>query len=344
MAATDTTMLALIGRGQARAKSFGFASCERRPGAAEGVNVLKRFANDTKNHQSHGGTQRDMPDSQPYYSYAVTNIEYTEFEQMGIPEETCSSGSGHSAYPANANILYADVAAVEAAVRSGIEAKDASALLPGLTFNGGKRLTYEVRGQTVQVAAGRLECTMQNIAEQFHSQGNELHCCDESDPLEEDDELPTFLVTNARRKVTSSAKRAWTPGSSAIQQTPQGSFYDLQLNAAELLGEYCGVAVPAVCTVEDYLANGPDFIFLFNPALGPLWRVIGQKVRGGRLGRRSELQLEIAEVDIQNLDLEVQKIILGVCCWFRFGTRIWVRISRRFSPIVRTLAVIEDSQ
>jgi hypothetical protein len=30
--------------------------------------------------------------------------------------------------------------------------------------------------------------------------------------------------------------------------------------------------------VQDYLERGPGFIFLYHPALGPLWDVIGQKV------------------------------------------------------------------
>jgi hypothetical protein len=31
--------------------------------------------------------------------------------------------------------------------------------------------------------------------------------------------------------------------------------------------------------VQEYLERGPGFIFLYHPALGPLWDVIGQKVR-----------------------------------------------------------------
>jgi hypothetical protein len=40
MAGTDTTLLALSGTGYMNGRSFGFASCERTVGAAEGVNVL----------------------------------------------------------------------------------------------------------------------------------------------------------------------------------------------------------------------------------------------------------------------------------------------------------------
>ena len=290
MAATDTTALALIGRGVARRKAFGFASCARRPGAAEGINVLKAVDGCGEKCSADADGATTQPSTPP--RYAVTNVEYTEFARLGVQDVTCSSG--YSAFPANANVLYADVAAVEGALRAGLAAGDAGALLPGVTFNAGKRVTVCENGVKKTVPAGRLECTMQNLAERFAA------------PLAGDEEaLPTFLVTGARRKVTSSAKRAWAPGSSAVQQTPQGSFYDLQCNAAELLGEYCGVRVPEIADVDAYLARGPDFIFLFHPALGPLWRVVGQKLRGGRLARRSELQLEIAEADILNLNLEV---------------------------------------
>lgn len=47
-----------------------------------------------------------------------------------------------------------------------------------------------------------------------------------------------------------------------------------------------------VGTVEEYLEKGPGFIFLFHPALGPMWDVVAQKIRGGALMHGSELVLE----------------------------------------------------
>lgn len=47
-------------------------------------------------------------------------------------------------------------------------------------------------------------------------------------------------------QVTSSAKRKLQPGSTQVHQTPDGSFYDLQQNAAEMLGTHCGWEVPEV--------------------------------------------------------------------------------------------------
>ena len=45
--------------------------------------------------------------------------------------------------------------------------------------------------------------------------------------------------------------------------------------------------------VEQYLARGPGFIFLFHPALGPLWEVVAQKLRGGHLAPGAELDLQV---------------------------------------------------
>jgi hypothetical protein len=46
----------------------------------------------------------------------------------------------------------------------------------------------------------------------------------------------------------------------------------------------CGMtSVPEVGSVEEYLARGPGFIFLYHPALGPLWDVVAQKIHGGSM-------------------------------------------------------------
>ena len=103
--------------------------------------------------------------------------------------------------------------------------------------------------------------------------------------------------------MTSSAKKKLAPGTTRIHQTPDGSFYDLMLNGRELLGA-CGFSVPEVGSVPEYLESGPGFVFIFHPALGPLWEVVAQKLRGGRLAPRAELQLEVAEADVEGLALK----------------------------------------
>ena len=52
--------------------------------------------------------------------------------------------------------------------------------------------------------------------------------------------------------------------------------------------------------MEQYLEKGPGFIFLFHPALGPMWDVIAQKIRGGALMHGSELVLEVCRMAPSN--------------------------------------------
>jgi hypothetical protein len=53
--------------------------------------------------------------------------------------------------------------------------------------------------------------------------------------------------------------------------------------------------------VRDYLIGGPGFVFLHHPALGPLWQVMGQKIRSGSLAPHSEVQLEVAEACLREV-------------------------------------------
>lgn len=178
------------------------------------------------------------------------------------------------------------------------------AALPGMVFNTGKSVTFRdaATGESLTRRAGRLECTMQNLADCFVQRfGQQL-------PKQQHGDLDTFVVFNTRRKVTSSAKRRREPGSLRIAQTPDGSFLDLQCNAAELLAQ-CGVDVPAMCDVETYLSRGPSFIFLYHPALGPVWSLIAQKVQGGKMEAGSELVLEVADAQVSNLRLQGSLIV-----------------------------------
>lgn len=79
----DGGLLSFVGIGFSEKRSFGFYSCPRQAGAAEGVNVLVQRGN----------------------SYAISNVEY-----CGPKVEL------EGEYPANTNTLYADLEAVEEAV------------------------------------------------------------------------------------------------------------------------------------------------------------------------------------------------------------------------------------
>jgi hypothetical protein len=92
-------------------------------------------------------------------------------------------------------------------------------------------------------------------------------------------------------------------------ETPEGCFYEILLNNRELFAFDCGFAMPELCNEESYIKEGPNLILLYNPALGPLYSIIAQKIRSGRLAEGSEMQLEIAEVDFQNIELAGSLIV-----------------------------------
>lgn len=86
-------MLSLMGAGYGDGRTFGFAACERTAGAAEGIDVL---------------LERRLPrgDGRGYeYAYNVTNIEYTEFERLGLTPGDARLDS----FPANTNVLYVNL-------------------------------------------------------------------------------------------------------------------------------------------------------------------------------------------------------------------------------------------
>ncbi|GFR51311.1 hypothetical protein Agub_g13676 [Astrephomene gubernaculifera] len=393
MAGTDTTLLALAGAGFARrgggAGAFGFMSCERAVGAAEGMNVLQErrrwvphgaegaaaatatatARNNNSNNNSSGGSAGGSSSNSSsssnesggrwVYEYGITNVEYTEFERLGLSDEAVPGSSGTtSVFPANTNVLFVGLMGARKIVEQAISRGDGAQLLPGLIFNLNKKVSYtdpllsytgangdgsssngssdigssmtstdsggsssitSGTGSSIssgsssssaatataaavrQVAAGRMESTMQNLAD-FLTDRFERPM--DPQQLAASQQLSTFLVSNLRRKVTSSAKKRRAPGSSRIAQTPDGSFYDLTRNAWQLL-QRCGLAdVPEPGSPEQYLERGPGFIFLFHPALGPLWDVIAQKLSGGCLAAGSELVLEVAEARVRGLRLE----------------------------------------
>jgi len=292
LAGTDTTLLALAGTGSQRDHAFGFASCERAVGAAEGMNVLIQEKVTSVNAQGECETRRQ---------FGITNVEYTEFERLGITDEASGDGTSTSLYPANTNILYVGLQQTVEQLRKGF-VKGGGAVLPGMIFNLNKKVSYTdaLTGAERSVHAGRLECTMQNLADCFRTPLDSIPA-DLEGGL--DEVLDTFLVYNLRRRTTSSAKRKANPGATHIHQTPDGSFYDLQRNARDVL-TMSGMEVAELGTVAEYLESGPGYVFLFHPALGPLWDVIAQKIRGGSLGSRSELVLEVAEADIEGLAVQ----------------------------------------
>ncbi len=297
MAGQDSTLLALSGAGVLGDKAFGFASCERVVGAAEGMNVMLRETDTT------GKT-----------TCRISNVEYTEFTKHGI-EDKAVDGSNHSLFPANTNVLYLGLEHVKRKVEQSVREGTTEAILPGMILNLNKSIgNVNVETGIEECApAGRLECTMQNLADCFKVDAtilDDARASGESNDQDLGHALETFLVYGPRSKVTSSAKRKRAPGSLKIHQTPDGSFYDLQKNAKAML-EGCGMSVPDVGSVAEYLERGPGFICLFHPALGPLWDVVAQKIAGGRLHAGAEIQLEIAEASLTNVNVDGSLLVIA---------------------------------
>ncbi|KGN45802.2 UTP--glucose-1-phosphate uridylyltransferase 3, chloroplastic [Cucumis sativus] len=282
VAATDLTLLALSGIGLRQKKKLGFASCKRTAGATEGMNVLI----ETKNLDG-------------MWEYGLSCIEYTEFEKYGITEGSRSQGRLES-FPANTNILYVDLHSVEKVVSTNSEKS-----LPGMVLNLKKPVAYfDQFGRKHSVSGGRLECTMQNIADSFFNTSSS-QCYNDVEDI-----LDTYIVYNERRRVTSSAKKTRKHASVSLHQTPDGALLDILRNAHDLLSP-CNIDVPVVESNEKYVDSGPPYLILLHPALGPLWEVTRQKFSGGSISRGSELQVEVAEFLWRNVQLDGSLIVLS---------------------------------
>ncbi|MBX7066872.1 MAG: UTP--glucose-1-phosphate uridylyltransferase [Parachlamydiales bacterium] len=213
----------------------------------------------------------------------LSNIEYCDFDKFGIQDSPLKEGEPYSRFSSNTNILFADLDAISNAVQA--------CPFPGLLINM-KKGTYTCEsGEKKEEEMARLESTMQNIADVFVEK--------KSAQLKTE---KTFVTYNVRHKTISTAKKAFVPGK-AIQETPENCFYDLLFAHRELLTQ-CGTKLPEKRKIEEYLEKGPEFLFLYHPALGPLYSIIRKKLKGGQLHLGSELILEAANASIENLNLQ----------------------------------------
>ncbi len=277
LAGTDHGLLALAGVGFQDDKAFGVASCPRYVNSAEGMLVMveKKGAEGV--------------------SCGITNIEYTEFKKRGIEDAPTTPNGKYSLFPSNTNILFVDL--------QKMREKAQNAPIPGMLINMKSTVLYtDAEGEKREIKGGRLESTMQNVADFLTDSFPK--------PLEkgEQNKLQTFVTYNTRRKTSAFTKSLYKKGESAIG-TPEGAFYERMHNAYDLLKNYCNVEVPKVQEEDEFLREGPSFIFEYHPGLGPLFEVIGQKIQGGKFEKGAELQLELSEVHIESLILDGSLII-----------------------------------
>jgi hypothetical protein len=152
----------------------------------------------------------------------------------------------------------------------------------------------------VSLKGARLESTMQNIADAIVDSREQSFAQGSAEPSK------TFVTLNNREKTISVAKKAYD--GKAIFETPEGAFYDIVKENIKLL-QSCNFAVPDYSSESEYVAAGPQPLFLYNPAVGPLYSIIRQKIRGGSLTKNSELVVDIAEVDMENVNLDGSLLI-----------------------------------
>ena len=209
----------------------------------------------------------------------IANIEYTEFDRLqkstpGLLEENC---------PANTNILFASLQEIQKTLE-----KDP---IPGRMVNA--KTEYEVleEGLCVCRRIARVESMMQAVSQNLISKVG----VNGSD-------LATYVAQYERGKSFSVTKRAFEHGSNPYE-TPEACLHDWFEAFRRLLVEECFITMPPPLTLENFLLHGPNFIGFFHPALGPLWSVIGQKITRGTISSGSELELEIAELYMENLQL-----------------------------------------
>ena len=267
VAGLDIGLLALAGYGKSSHKAFGFLSCPRKEGMSEGMNVLRRKTDGQTN------------------VCCISNIEYTEFAQRKKSNPHFADANATCDFPTNTNILYANIADVSQASKE--------YPIPGLLVNMKHPVETIKDGKTCTLPGARLESTMQNIVDVM------------TNPVSGDvtpEKLRTFLLLNEREKTISVTKKAFD--GNGVSETPEGCFYDLINENLRLLKQVCHFEVPQTVSPQEYAQKGPSAIFLYHPALGPNYDIIGQKIQGGKLHPGAELQIEAQQVSMKNTGID----------------------------------------
>ena len=275
MAAVDYGLSAFLGIGHEQNKIFGFASCRRRVNAQEGVNVLK------------------MVHSPKGKRIVLTNVEYCDFKKFGIEDKPEKEGSLYSLFPSNTNILFVDLQAVQRAIQKMPSSRIVDQLSFGIPLRcrrrGQKRGRLRASNPPCKILQMHLRPLLKRLWRGI---------------------FPFYVTFNERRKTISTTKRKGVENHRLLE-TPEGCFYDFMQNAQELLDRYCGIKLISVDDESSFLQKGPSFLMRYHPALGPFYSIIKQKIQGGEIFNGSELQLEIADLEIKNLFLRGSLLILA---------------------------------
>lgn len=202
-------------------------------------------------------------------SYTLTNVEYCDLKR--------SENFDATQFSTNTNLLFVDLKAIEEAVER--------LPFPGKIVNFKKTVYRSQTGEVKEEEVARLESMMQNIADVWVNDfSNPL-------PIGERNCLHSYITHHSRHKTISSVKKTYLEGGSFLE-TPEGCYRDYMLNLYELFSVYCGFEVLQ------------EFSCVMHPALGPFFSLIGQKIQGGKIATGSDLELEIADLHVQNLEVD----------------------------------------
>ncbi|OGN66492.1 MAG: hypothetical protein A2888_00325, partial [Chlamydiae bacterium RIFCSPLOWO2_01_FULL_28_7] len=271
IANTDNTLLSFIGLGFKHDKKFGFLSCERDTKYKEGLNILKE--------------KKDK-----VFNYNFSNVEYTEFEKQHI-----SNNLDNLNFPANTNTLFVDLS----------EIYKTTYLNPFPEFIINLKTDvyeYSKDKKATKIKAGRLESMMQNISDFI------IDSKDQKITDEEQLQLKTYIALQNRDKTISTTKKSFHIGGD-VYETPEKCFFDLLKNGYDLLKNYCNSKLIKLSSLDNYILNGPSFIFIYNPILGPLYSTISKKIVSCKFKGNFELNLNISEVLLENIFLNGSLII-----------------------------------
>lgn len=207
-------------------------------------------------------------------------VEYCDFKKYHMSDIAVDSNSIYSSFPSNTNIIFADITILQQAVHQMPYPNFIVNFKEDIHFIPGKNLVSE------EIA--RLESTMQHISEA---------------PIIADSNT-TYLTLHDRKKTISAVKRYQQVSNDSLE-TIEGGFRDLLYNNLLLLQNHCKWSIGSnICENFDTLPG----LFLYHPALGPVYSIIVQKLKSGILSSGAELQLEISDI-IMDQVLDGIKII-----------------------------------
>lgn len=244
LAGIDYNLLAFPGMCLLKQKKFGFFVTRRKKGNPEGAIVFK------------------FKEGQQHYKIA-TNVEYCTIENETLSED----------FPANTNLLFADLKAAEQAA---INNPFCGAIL-------------NFKSQDTSALA-RLELSMQNLSESFEDESLDFH----------QEHQHVLLVMQERNKAISTIKKLRFDFLEQ-NETPLKAFFDLFLAYEKLFKENCHFQMPHWDQSFETLMKNPPYLFFLDKRFGPLFSEISKKIRHWHLDQNAYVDLQLSQGHLEQV-------------------------------------------